>query len=140
MDVTPIVSRRPSARSTGVFSGRARSLGHAIDGVKYAARSQPNARVHCAVGVFASALGVWLGLSSAELALLVLTIGLVLALEAMNTAIESAVDAIQRPPSVAAKCAKDCAAAAVLIGAVASMVVGGILFVPRLAALIFSLA
>lgn len=81
-------------------------------------------------------MGLALGLPWFEWALLVATIGTVLALEAMNTALEATVDAIPGPPTSTTRRAKDVAAAAVLISALAALVVGLVLFLPKLLALI----
>jgi diacylglycerol kinase len=80
-------------------------------------------------------VGAALRLAPGELAILVLTIGLVFTAEAVNTAVEAAVDALGGAYSLPAKHAKDAAAAAVLVAAAASIAVGLVLFVPRLAAL-----
>jgi len=63
---------------------------------------------------------------------LVLTIALVLILEAVNTAIERVVDLASPGPDPRAKAAKDVSAAAVLIAAAASLAVGWVIFWPRL--------
>jgi diacylglycerol kinase (ATP) len=81
-------------------------------------------------------LGLFLRVTPSELAILAITIGLVLAAEAANTAVESAVDAVGPEYSLPGKHAKDAAAAAVLILAVTAVVVAAALFIPRLAALL----
>jgi len=112
------------------------SFGFAWEGIRYTARTQPNWRIHGIIAVLAIALGFALRVQPVELAVLSLSIGLVLALECMNTALETAIDAVGGPPSFAAKAAKDAAAAGVLIGAVMAVVVGVIIFGPRLVALL----
>jgi len=111
-----------------------RSFGHAFEGVAYILRTQRNARIEIAVGIAAVALAAWLGITAVEWAVLVLTIVIVLALEWMNTALELAVSLASPEPHPLAKAAKDVAAACVLLGAVASIVVGLVLFTPRLLA------
>src|SRR5205823_7488312 len=78
----------------GLFSllRTARSFRFAAAGLRYLARTQPNFRVHLAAAVAALGTGVALGISAAETAALLLTIGPVLVAEAVNTAIEAAVD------------------------------------------------
>ena len=61
-----------------------------------------------------------------------LTIALVLVLEAVNTALEIAVSLASPNIDPRAKAAKDVAAAAVLIGALAAVAVGMLIFVPRI--------
>ena len=115
---------------------RVASFGFAWEGVRYIARTQPNWRIHCALAVVAVGLALILRVQPVELALLMFTIGFVLALECVNTAVESAIDAMGGPPSFAAKCAKDTAAAGVLVAAVAALAVGALIFAPRLIALL----
>ena len=109
-----------------------RSFGYAFEGVAYILRTQRNARIEIAVGVAAVLLAAWLGISALEWAVLVLTIVIVVALEWMNTALELAVSLASPEANPSAKAAKDVAAACVLLGAVASVLVGLLLFAPRL--------
>jgi diacylglycerol kinase len=120
-------------------SGWRRSAGsfrYALAGLRTMAASQPNVRVHLALGTLAISLGVLLGLSTVEWALLALTIGLVLAMEAVNTALEALVDLVRPEQHPLAGRAKDVAAAGVLVAALVSLVVGALLFLPRIWALI----
>jgi len=109
-----------------------RSFGYAFAGIAYIVRTQRNARIELAVGVLAIALAVWLGLSPLEWAVLAITIALVLALEWINTSLELAVSLASPERHPSAKAAKDVAAACVLLGALTSVVVGLLLFAPRL--------
>ncbi len=109
-----------------------RSFGYAFAGIAYIVRTQRNARIELAVGVAAIALALWLGLSPLEWAVLAITIALVLALEWINTSLELAVSLASPERHPSAKAAKDVAAACVLLGAITSVVVGLLLFAPRL--------
>jgi len=95
-------------------------------------RTQFNFRVELAIGIVVVAAGVWARLERWEWAVLSVTIALVLGLEAINTAIEDAVALASPNVDPRAKVAKDTAAAGVLIAAIAAVVVGVILFGPRL--------
>ena len=88
--------------------------------------------VHVALAALALAVSVVLGLSAAEVALVILTIGLVLAVEAINTAVEAVCDLVSPDYHPLVRRAKDVSAAAVLIAAVAALGVALALFVPRL--------
>ena len=111
-----------------------RSFGFAGAGIVTLLHTQPNARVHLALGAGAASLAAWLGLSALECAVLVLTVGLVLVAEAVNTAIEAAVDLASPAIHPLAQRAKDVAAGAVLLSAVTAVLVGLALFGPRLIA------
>lgn len=112
----------------------ARAFGYAIRGVT---RSSRDRMIRCqfVAGVVAVGLAAWLGLSRIEWAILALTIGLVVAMEVMNTAVEHVVDLASPDFHDLAGRAKDAAAGAVLLVSIAALIVGAILFVPRLIAL-----
>ena len=110
----------------------ARSFHYAFAGLTYLFRTQRNARIHLAAGGVACGLGYYLGIPRVEWAVLVFTIALVLILEGLNTAIEAAIDLASPDLHPLAKAAKDLAAGMVLIGAVASIAVGGLILGPSL--------
>jgi diacylglycerol kinase len=89
-------------------------------------------RIELAIGVAVVVLAAWLRITALEWTVIVLVIALVLALEALNTAIELAVTLASPEFHPLAKAAKDVSAAMVLIGAIASVVVGVIVLGPRL--------
>ena len=94
--------------------------------------SQPNARIHAIATVCAVALGIWLGLSCTEWAILALTIGFVWTAEFINTALEAMVDLASPDIHPLAKVSKDVSAAAVLVSAIISVVVGLLVLGPPL--------
>ena len=108
------------------------AFGYAFAGLWYLLSTQRNAQIHCLVGACAVALGAALRIERWEWLALVLTIALVLAAEGLNTAIEAAVDLATVARHPLAKIAKDVAAGTVLICAIASVVVGCIVFLPHL--------
>lgn len=109
------------------------SFKYAWAGVNYAFQTQRNFRIHVIVGTFAIGLGAVLKLAAVEMAVIGLTIGAVLAMELLNTAIESVVDlTVKQSYHELAKIAKDCAAAAVLISALAAVIVASSLLLPKL--------
>ncbi|HBP53722.1 MAG TPA: diacylglycerol kinase [Synechococcus sp. UBA8638] len=109
------------------------SLRYAAQGLGYALASQRNFRLQVLLGSLALILGLWLPLEPLELGVLVLTVAAVLVLELLNTATEAAVDlAIGRQFHPLARIAKDCAAAAVLVAAMASVLIALLLLSPPL--------
>jgi diacylglycerol kinase len=111
---------------------RATSFRHAFDGGWHIIRREPNARIHAAAALLVVGLGAWLRLAARDWAVLVLAIGGVVALEAMNTAVERAVDLACPDDHPLAKITKDVAAAAVLIGAAVAVVIGLLILGPPL--------
>jgi carbonic anhydrase/acetyltransferase-like protein (isoleucine patch superfamily)/diacylglycerol kinase len=107
----------------------------ALSGLEESFRTQRNLRIHAVAGVAAVGLGAWLGLARWEWVALAFCLALVSALECANTALEAAVDLVSPTRHPLAKRAKDCAAAAVLLAAAGSAVVGALLFLPKLLAL-----
>lgn len=109
------------------------SFRYAWAGFSYAFLTQRNFRIHTVVGSVAIALGIFLSLKPIEIALIGITIGLVMGMELLNTAIESVVDlTVGQTYHELAKIAKDCAAAAVLVSALVSLLVAGLLLFPPL--------
>jgi diacylglycerol kinase len=113
-----------------------RSFGYAFEGLGVMLKTQPNFLVHTAAAVVALGLGFLLRLSPPELALIVLTIAIVMVVECVNTALESLSDLVSPEFHPLIKRAKDISAAAVLIGAIASVVVALLLFGPHVAAVL----
>ncbi len=108
------------------------SFRDAFGGVLHLFSSQRNARIHLGVALLVVALGLWLGLTLLEWALLALTISLVVAMEMVNTAVEALSDAAVPDHHPLIGVAKDVAAGAVLVTALGAVVVGLLVFVPRL--------
>lgn len=111
-----------------------RSFVYAFAGLRHLVATQRNFRIESVAALFAIAAGTWARLAPIEWAVLTLTMGLVLILEAVNTAVEHAVSLASPAIDPRAKAAKDVSAAAVLFAAIASVVVGVLLFAPRLVA------
>jgi diacylglycerol kinase (ATP) len=132
--------RSPRARRPFRLADRARSFVHAFRGIAILVSEEHNAWIHAAMTVLVVGLGLALGVSRLEWALLALAIGLVWSAEALNTAIEWLCDVAspERHPLVAK--AKDVAAAGVLLAALAAAAAGFCVFGPRLLALLASAA
>lgn len=109
-----------------------KSFQFALNGVKDALKSEPNLRFHFLASVVAIILAIYLKFSTTEFAILVLTIFLIIILELVNTIVEKLVDLHSKEISEPARIIKDISAGVVLLGAVASLVIGGLLFFPKL--------
>jgi diacylglycerol kinase (ATP) len=139
------------ASSTSSQSSRSRGLAftiapnlissfrYAFAGVRYAFVTQRNFRIHTLIGTIAIALGLLVQISAVKMSVIGITIAFVLALELLNTALESVVDlTVKQTYHELAKVAKDCAAGAVLIGALAALFVAGVILFPPLLSLILT--
>jgi diacylglycerol kinase len=112
------------------------SFQNAISGIKIALRTQRNLRIHIFIGTFIITLSLLLKIHATEWILLLLTILIVLVTELFNTALEFSIDLISPEFNLLAKKAKDVSAAAVLIAAIFSLVIGFIVFGPKILSLI----
>ncbi len=111
---------------------RIASFQYAFRGVRNLFKSQPNARIHVVVALLVVAAGFIFNLSRMEWVAVVICVALVLSLEAMNTAIEHLTDLASPDFHPLAGKAKDVAAAAVLLAAIGAVMVGTIIFLPKL--------
>lgn len=108
---------------------------HAFNGLGLFLRSESNGRIHALATAAAIGLAAWLGCSAVEWALLALVIAMVWITEMLNTAIEKIMDYVQPEIHPKVKWIKDVSAGAVLVAAVAAVVVGGVVLLPKLLAL-----
>ena len=109
-----------------------RSLVHALAGLRAAARTERNLRIHAVATLSVGLCAGWLQVSLTSWAVLVLTIGLVICAELVNSAIERLVDLVQPEFHPLAGEVKDVAAAAVVVSASAALVVAGVILLPAL--------
>ncbi|NQT54109.1 diacylglycerol kinase family protein [bacterium] len=115
---------------------RVQSFRHAGRGVLFMLRTQHNAWIHAILTLLVVALGIALGVAPHEWCWLVLAMASVWTAESFNTALETIVDMASPEYRPAAGQAKDVAAGAVLLCATGSVIVGLIIFLPRLARLL----
>ena len=119
--------RRPFSPRTQI-----QSFKYALEGLKVLLQTQHNAWIQLGMGAVALFLSWWLEIGRVKFALIILCIELVLAIEAMNTAIEIVTNMISPHHSAEAKRAKDVAAAAVLLVSLAALAMGLIILGPPL--------
>ena len=118
------------------FTGRLRSVTYALRGLRIMIVSQHNAWIHLAATLAVVAAGVVLRLSWAEWCWIVLAIVSVWTAEALNTAFEFLTDVASPGFHPVAGKAKDVAAGAVLLAAAGAVVIGVLIFGPKLSALL----
>jgi diacylglycerol kinase (ATP) len=108
------------------------SFRFAVDGLVYGLKTQRNMRVHFAAALLVLMLSLFFKLGGIETLLLFIAIFLVIITELINTAVEKTVDMFTKDYHPLAKIAKNTAAAAVLVAALNSVVVGIIIFAGKL--------
>jgi diacylglycerol kinase (ATP) len=114
------------------LAARVRSIRYALDGLRVLLQSQHNARIHTAATIAVVIAALVVRVSPLEWTLLVLAIGMVWAMEALNTAIELLADEISLEQRPRIGQAKDVAAFGVLASAIAAVLIGLFIFLPRL--------
>lgn len=110
------------------------SMQHAVRGFKVVFQ-EPNAQIHLLAALLTIAMGMYFKITSMEWVAVVFSIASVIGAEALNTAVEKAVDVASPEWHETAGQAKDAAAAAVLIFSIGAAAVGALIFLPRLLAL-----
>lgn len=114
------------------FRSRALSFRYAFAGWWFVIRTQRNAWIHAAVSIAVVIVSFWLGLSPHEWAVIVLAIAMVWTAEFLNTALEAVVDLASPQQHYLARVGKDVGAAAVLIAAGSSALIGFLILGPPL--------
>jgi diacylglycerol kinase len=111
---------------------RGHSFGFAWQGLKALFLTEHNAWIHAGLTIVVIALSFLLQVSRTEAAILILTMALVWATEILNTALEKMADFISTEKHPQIGLVKDLAAAAVLVAAVAALLIGTLIFLPKL--------
>lgn len=109
-----------------------KSFKNAINGIVYVFRTQRNFKIQLFCFVIVLAAALYFKLTLTETAIVVFAGGLVLVSEIMNTSIEKMVDLIKPEYHPTARKAKDVAAGIVLCSAIVAVVLGIIIFLPKI--------
>lgn len=126
-----------AGRDRPFLAGRWFSFTAALQGAWHTLATQPNAWIELTAVAVVTFAGWWVQIGALEWALLALTFSLVLALEAVNTAIEATIDLVSPHYHPLAKIAKDAAAGALVFAVLGSLGVASAILGPRLWQLIF---
>lgn len=111
---------------------RIQSFRFALAGWWYVVRSQQNAWIHVLASFTVLLLGIWLNLLPRDWAVIILSVALVWTAEFLNTALEAVVDLTSPEQHELARTGKDVGAAAVLIAAGSSVLIGILILGPPL--------
>ncbi len=118
------------------IQGRLKSFYHAFNGIHILIKEERNAQIYVVMAILAILFSYLLHISKMEWIVVCSVIGFVFAMEAVNTAIENLADYVsnkQIHPQI--KKIKDISAASVLFAAIVALVVGCIVFIPKLLSL-----
>lgn len=113
-----------------------KSFGYAWNGIKSVFKSEQNMKIHAAAAVLVLIASFIFKISAVEWIAVILCIGLVMSAEMINTAFETLVDLVKPNRDPVAGKIKDITAGAVFLAAIISVIVGAIIFLPKLIDLI----
>lgn len=120
-------------RVANYIKGRVEAFMHAFNGVYILFTEEPNSKIQALLAVVALLMGYFLRISSTEWIVLCIVICLVFTVEAINSAIENLSDfTCNKKFEESIKKTKDLSAAAVLFSAIAALIAGLIIFLPKL--------
>lgn len=108
------------------------SFKYAINGLGLLLKNEHNSRIHLLVAIAAISLGIILKISLTEWCLIFILIGIVFLTELLNSSLETLADIVKPERNEHIRRVKDYAAAAVFISAIISVIVGGLIFIPKI--------
>ncbi|MFH1771911.1 MAG: diacylglycerol kinase family protein [Candidatus Omnitrophota bacterium] len=108
------------------------SLAGALCGLRVMLKTERNARLIFILGIFVLAAGILLGCDSKEILIILVVITSVIICEVINTLVENILDIIKPQDDPHVKVLKDISSAAVLVASIASIIIGLIIFTPKL--------
>src|SRR3989344_4046891 len=116
----------------GAILHEQKSFGYAIEGIVYSFKKGTHFKIHVIVAVIAIILGIIYSISTFEWLTIILISSAVIAAETINTAIEETCDVLHPEHHPGARLAKHCAAGGVLILSIAAVIIGLIIFLPKI--------
>lgn len=120
------------SRNESFIKSRIRSLLFCLNGLKHLILTEKNVQIQMVCAALISLFGFLVGLSTQEWILQFIVIGMVLTAESINTAIEKLADIVQPKQDRRIGLVKDIAAAAVGISAIVSLIVAGLIYIPKI--------
>lgn len=112
------------------------SVKNCLDGISYVTKNEKNFKREIALGIIALILSYILKIDKIEFIIILTMICLVLTAEIINTAIERTVDLVTKECHELARIAKDVSAGSVLVTSIFSLIIGIIIFIPKIITLL----
>lgn len=112
------------------------SFKYSIEGLSYTIKNEQSIIIMVMFLILAITCGFILNINPIEWVFIFLTISMVLATELINTSIEATIDLLSPKFHPLAKIAKDTSSAAVFVSSIISIVIGGIIFIPKVLAIL----
>jgi len=114
------------------FIKRLKSIGYAFKGAYLLITTEASLKVQFVIGILLTVAGFYYNLSATEWSIQIFAIALIMALEGFNTVIEEIADFIHPEQHEKIGLIKDLAAGAVFIFAIAAVIVGCIIYIPKI--------
>lgn len=112
------------------------SVKNCLDGISYVTKNEKNFKREIALGIIALILSYILKIDKIEFIIVLTMICLVLTAEIINTAIERTVDLVTKEYHELARIAKDVSAGSVLVTSTFALIIGIIIFMPKIITLL----
>lgn len=112
------------------------SVKNCLDGISYVTKREKNFKREIALGIIALILSYILKIDKIEFIIILTMICLVLTTEIINTAIERTVDLVTKEYHELARIAKDVSAGSVLVTSIFALIIGIIIFIPKIITLL----
>lgn len=113
-----------------------KKFGYAFRGIYVSLKEESSLVVHFVIGTIVMVLGIILNseseMSYTDWCIVVLLVAIIISMELLNTAIENIIDVVMFEYNVNAKKIKDISAAATLVLTIASVVIGLVIFIPKI--------
>lgn len=108
------------------------STKYSLEGLIYAYRHEKSLWIHAGISIVSIILGLVLQISLTQWSIILIGIGVILAIELINTAIEAVVDMVTLEYNDLAKIAKDCGSAATFVATTIGLIIGIVVFGPKI--------
>jgi undecaprenol kinase len=111
-----------------------KSFQYAFTGIYEAFKSEKNIKFHCLATLCVLVLGFVISLSLMQWCIIILTIGIVISIEMLNTSLEKLCDLVCKEHNEFIKKIKDISAGSVLVVSIAAFIIGVLIFGSRILA------
>ena len=108
------------------------STKYSIEGLLYAYKNEKSLWMHGFCSIIAICLGIIFKITLVQWSMILISLGIILAIELLNTAIEAVVDMITLEYHPLAKIAKDCGSAATFVAVLIGLIISAFIFIPKI--------
>jgi diacylglycerol kinase (ATP) len=119
-------------KDNAFFTGRLKSISFAFKGAVKLITTEHSIMVQFSIGILLTIAGFYFGITTTEWLFQTMAIGLVMSIEGLNTAVEKIADFIHPNYDEKIGFIKDIAAGAVLFAAITAVIIGLIIYIPRI--------